>query len=81
MAAVVIGRGLTTDGQDFTKNRRLLLTAIDKFSGLREPSEERHCDQFGRQPAGAGDGRVRTRDGCITGASGLSQQMASLRSM
>ena len=34
MAAVaLIGRGLATDGQDFTKNRRLLLAAIDKISG------------------------------------------------
>ena len=34
IAAVVnLGRGLATDGQDFTSNRRLLLTAIDKFSG------------------------------------------------
>jgi VWFA-related protein len=35
MAAVVnLGRGLATDGQDFTSNRRLLLAAIDKFSGI-----------------------------------------------
>jgi len=35
MAAVaLIGRGLSTDGQDFTNNRRLLLTAIDKINGL-----------------------------------------------
>jgi len=34
IAAVVnLGRGLATDGQDFTSNRRLLQTAIDKFSG------------------------------------------------
>lgn len=32
-AVVSLGRGLATDGQDFTSNRRLLLTAIDKFSG------------------------------------------------
>jgi VWFA-related protein len=32
-AVVLTGRGLATDGQDFTNNRRLLLTAIDKFSG------------------------------------------------
>jgi VWFA-related protein len=33
MAAVVVGRGLVTDGQDFTYSRRLILQAIDKFSG------------------------------------------------
>jgi VWFA-related protein len=33
LAAIVGGRGLRTDGQDFTNNRRLLLAAIDKFSG------------------------------------------------
>lgn len=32
-AVVLTGRGLSTDGQDFTNNRRLLLNAIDKFSG------------------------------------------------
>lgn len=32
-AVVLVGRGRTTDGQDFTSNRRLLLDAIDKFSG------------------------------------------------
>jgi VWFA-related protein len=33
MAAVVTGQGLATDGHDFTHNRRLLLTAINKYSG------------------------------------------------
>lgn len=33
LAAIVGGRGLVTDGQDFTNNRRLLLAAVDKFSG------------------------------------------------
>jgi VWFA-related protein len=34
MAAVALtGRGLADSGQDFTSNRRLLLEAIDKFSG------------------------------------------------
>jgi VWFA-related protein len=32
-AVVVLERGLATDGQDFTSNRRLILEAIDKFSG------------------------------------------------
>jgi len=32
-AIVLIGRGLSTSGQEFTSNRRLLLEAIDKFSG------------------------------------------------
>jgi VWFA-related protein len=32
-AVVLTGRGLATDGQDFTNNRRLLLNAVDKFSG------------------------------------------------
>ena len=33
LAAVVTDRGRATDGQDFTNNKRLLLAAIDKFSG------------------------------------------------
>ncbi len=33
LAAIVGGRGLATDGQDFTNNRRLLLAAVDKFAG------------------------------------------------
>jgi len=33
MAAVVIERGLVTDGQDFTYSRRLILQAIDKWGG------------------------------------------------
>ncbi len=33
LATIVVGRGLATDGQDFTSNRRLLLAAVDKFSG------------------------------------------------
>ena len=33
LAAVVMGQGLATDGQDFTRNRRLLLAAIDKYQG------------------------------------------------
>jgi VWFA-related protein len=32
-AVALLGRGLSTDGQDFTSNRRLLLEAVDKFSG------------------------------------------------
>ncbi|HEX5107160.1 MAG TPA: VWA domain-containing protein [Vicinamibacterales bacterium] len=33
VAAIVGGRGLVTNGQDFTSNRRLLIDAIDKFDG------------------------------------------------
>ena len=33
IAAVVVDSGLVTDGQDFTSNRRLLLAAIDRYSG------------------------------------------------
>lgn len=32
-AFVLVGRGRSTDAQDFTSNRRLLLQAIDKFTG------------------------------------------------
>ena len=41
IAAVVnLGRNLATDGQDFTSNRRLLLTAIDKFDGVDESGSQ-----------------------------------------
>ncbi len=33
LATIVVSRGLATDGQDFTSNRRLLLAAVDKFAG------------------------------------------------
>ena len=33
LATIVVSRGLATDGQDFTGNRRLLLAAVDKFAG------------------------------------------------
>jgi VWFA-related protein len=32
-AVALVGRGLATDGQDFTRNRRLLLNAVEKISG------------------------------------------------
>ena len=32
-AIALLGRGLSTDGHDFTSNRRLLLEAVDRFSG------------------------------------------------
>ena len=39
LAAVVFTSGRSTDGQDFTNNRRLLLAAIDRFSGRNLRSE------------------------------------------
>jgi VWFA-related protein len=39
LAAVVYTGGRTTDSQDFTNNPRLLLNAIDKFSGRKLRSE------------------------------------------
>lgn len=36
-AVALVGTGLATGGQDFTSNRRLLLQAIDKFSGGFDP--------------------------------------------
>jgi VWFA-related protein len=82
-AVALLGRGLSTDGQDFTSNRQLLLEAVDKFSGgfrgfdnnSQEPSatterDTRKCiDQAPkRMPA---DMRVM----------GRSQQMSSLRDL
>jgi VWFA-related protein len=37
-AVALTGRGLASSGQDFTSNRRLILTAVDKFSGGFEES-------------------------------------------
>jgi VWFA-related protein len=39
-AITLTGRGLATSGQDFTSSRRLILNAIDKFSGGFESSTE-----------------------------------------
>jgi len=39
LAAVVYTSGRTTAGQEFTNNRRLLLEAVDRFSGRRLRSE------------------------------------------
>ena len=88
----LLGRGLATDGQDFTGNRRLLLEALDKFSG-----------GFGSEPAPVspnsalqerrpnGDPIVRNARDCNATVPprlpqnmrtmGRSQQMASLRSL
>jgi hypothetical protein len=41
LATIVVSRGLATDGQDFTGNRRLLLAAVDKFAG-----DHRHVRQL-----------------------------------
>jgi VWFA-related protein len=39
-AVTLLGRALPDSGQDFTTNRRLLLEAIDKFSGGFDPLED-----------------------------------------
>ncbi len=39
LAAVVFTSGRSTDGQEFTNNRRLLLAAVDRFSGRNLRSE------------------------------------------
>ena len=78
-AIALLGRGLATDGQDFTGNRRLLLNATDKFTGgfaafeSSARSGTASCAGGGRQP-----GSVRSRPG---GGIDRSQQVASLRSM
>ena len=38
MAAVVVDRGLVTDGQDFTYSRRLIMQAIEKWDGGAGPA-------------------------------------------
>jgi VWFA-related protein len=50
LAAVVFTGGRSQDGQDFTNNPRLLLAAVDKFTGrkLRSPTLER-LDEYNRQ--------------------------------
>jgi VWFA-related protein len=84
-AVALLGRGLVTDGQDFTHNRRLLLNAVDKFSGgFSGGGNSQSCSDVGRLPAGAVDGVVDPDPIVGVGGgrmSGLSQQMASLRSM
>ena len=49
-AVTLLGRGLVTDGQDFTGNRRLILQAIDKFSG-GFPSFDEDCGRPSRSEA------------------------------
>jgi len=50
LAAVVFTGGRSQDGQEFTNNPRLLLAAVDKFTGrkLRSPTLER-LDEYNRQ--------------------------------
>ncbi|MBM3821054.1 MAG: VWA domain-containing protein, partial [Acidimicrobiia bacterium] len=49
LAAVVFTGGRGQDGQDFTNNRRLLLSAVDKFLGRKLRSEVLEmADQIGR---------------------------------
>ena len=49
-AIALTGRGLATSGQDFTANRRLLLAAVDKFTGGFELSTANVAEQ-GAGPA------------------------------
>jgi VWFA-related protein len=53
LAAVVFTGGRTADGQDFTNSPRLLLAAVDKFSGnkLRTATLER-LDEYNRLQSG-----------------------------
>jgi VWFA-related protein len=52
LAAVVFTSGRGQDGQDFTNNRRLLLSAVDKFLGRKLRSEVLEmADQIGRPRA------------------------------
>ena len=47
LATIVTSRGLATDGQDFTSNRRLLLAAVDKFSGdMKHPRQVRDLQEW-----------------------------------
>jgi VWFA-related protein len=65
LAAVVFTGGRTADGQDFTNSPRLLLAAVDKFSGnkLRSATLER-LDECSRLQSGAcGGGRPDQRSG------------------
>jgi VWFA-related protein len=87
-AVALLGRGLATDGQDFTRNRRLLLDAVDKFGGgggdrtsaLRfMPTND--CIKFDRMPGSVRGGEARFRTGETTRTTDRSQQMASLRSL
>jgi VWFA-related protein len=77
-AVALLGRGLATDGQDFTTNKRLLLEAVDKFTGGFPPVGG------GGVPDGATDRTEPCRPGPEPGnvyQSVRSQQLASLRSM
>jgi VWFA-related protein len=71
-AIALTGRGLATDGQDFTNNRRLLLNAIDRYGGTASEGDGFHC-QGPTSPTGVQPG----------GSPRLSysQQAASLRSL
>ena len=54
VAAVVTGQGLVTEGQDFTNNRRLIMAAIDKFTGsggdFRLQDFRARLEMFARMP-------------------------------
>jgi VWFA-related protein len=67
-AVVLVGQGLATDGQDFTSSKRLLLQAVDKFSG-----------GFPSEPGGTTD-HSQTCMGDVY-RSPRSQRLASLRSL
>lgn len=74
-AVALLGRGLATDGQDFTNNRRLLLDAVDKFSGGF--AESRPTNQCAKDLK---PGSVRRGEGQGIGTD-RSQQIVALRSL
>jgi VWFA-related protein len=59
-AIVYVGRGRSTDGQDFTSDRTLLLSSIDRLSGGFGASD---IQQVSRQVAPAGSAAAQMREG------------------
>jgi len=76
-AIVYVGRGRSTDGQDFTSDRTLLLSSIDRLSGGFGASD---IQQVNRQVAPAGSAAAQMRDGeaaqaAVTPAQLMDQQI------
>ena len=68
-AVALVGRGLATDGQDFTRKRRLLLAAVDKING-----EGAECGP----PRGPGDVRTAGRSQQMASLRALIESLVSI---
>jgi VWFA-related protein len=73
-AVALLGRGLATSGQDFTRNRRLLLNAVDTYSGGFGGFDAASCSG----PARSNDPKGGSRSTQVDSLRSLAEMMARI---